>query len=191
MFESPTSLWVADASGYAISNPSVRFNVVHYALWAGTWLQERVVWLEQSPIRSITGRTEGPTFALYAVSATTLYRYSSVDSTTLVLATAPVTSYFRGVAPAPYLASLHSAAPLPSWTPTPSITPSISPSASYTASVSTTPSGSLSSGATPSKTPSATSTASTTGTPSTTATQTKTSSPTATPTCEKREGGRF
>ena len=190
VWQSPTSLWVADTGEYANPDLPSRYNVVNFQLQGPTWVPApQMVFFESSPIRSIAGRNEGGFWSIYAVSPTTLYRYSTFDGSVTAMASAGPGALFRGVAPAPVSAAMHPANPLPTWSPTNTPSASVTPSASATASATNTASPSLSSGASPSTsatssitaTPTLTSTATPTPTASaTTASATLTSTPTST-----------
>ena len=68
---------------------SQRYNVLHFELIGGSWLQTGTVYFEPTPIRSVSGRLEGGFFSVYAVSATKLYRYTTLDNSIATLAVAP------------------------------------------------------------------------------------------------------
>ena len=78
--------------------------MLHFELIGGSWLQTGTVYFEPTPIRSVSGRLEGGFFSVYAVSATKLYRYTTLDNSIATLATAPA-GMLR--------ASVHSPNPVP------------------------------------------------------------------------------
>ena len=132
VFQSATSIWVADTGFWGNPNPAQAFNVINFQLLAGVWTQVSTIFFEASPIRSIAGRLEGGVWTVYAVSPTTLYKYSTLYTTVTVLATAGPGSLFRGVAPAPVapLTQYISASRLPSFSQTRTQTPTATPSQS-------------------------------------------------------------
>ena len=134
VFESSSSLYVADASNIA------SYNVVQYTLTSGTWALTSTISLNTTaPIYSIAGRTVGGSFVLYATTSKVLYAYTTASATTVVVATASV-GVFRGVAtvpinPAWIAASITgTASQTPSQTATTTSTRSSTPSVSSTSS---------------------------------------------------------
>ena len=194
VFESSTSLYVADDSSIATAN------VRHAVKTGSTWAVAGSISLNTtSPIYSITGRTEGGAFVLYACSPSVLYRYDTVASAASIVATASPSTLFRGVALPPRNATFLVASVPPSFTgtasPTASQTASSTNTATQTASQTPTPtqtsspsstttsSASLSVGATPSNSGSATASATATSSSSRTQSNTRTGSitPSSTP----------
>ena len=169
VFQSSTALWVADTSGYTTSS----FNVLGYTLSGGTWALSTPVFFEAAPIYSITGRSAGVYYNLYAVSTTKLWSYSTLTGATTLMATASAGTLYRGVTLPPYAAAIRPASPFHTETATPTATATSSSSASGSSSTS----ASISTGATPTTTATASHTASQTRTPSFTPTATVTPTP--------------
>ena len=160
-----TSLWVADTGNTAV------YNVLHYNLVSSSWVADVPVFLQNAPIRVITGRLEGGSWVLYATSANTLWRWSTATATKSIVATSQAGTAFRGVALPPYNLALFAAASI---APSTSSSSTATPTSTLTPSSSATASASLSVGATPSSTPTGTPTMTPSVTPSNTATPTTT-----------------
>ena len=111
-----TSLWVADTGNTAV------YNVLHYNLVSSSWVADVPVFLQNAPIRVITGRLEGGSWVLYATSANTLWRWSTATATKSIVATSQAGTAFRGVALPPYNLALFAAASIAPSTIAPELT---------------------------------------------------------------------
>ena len=144
IFQSPTVLWVADSS--AVAN----MHIVQY-----TYSPTKASWVAaltgplfptSDAVYSITGRFEGASWILYAVSVSKanagsgIYKWNTTSGTATTIATTAavtsVSSQYRGVVlPPVWPSSSASPTQTPSQTRTPSQTPSNTGTASHTAPV--------------------------------------------------------
>ena len=155
VFQDANTVWITETLNLTRNNfaRSISTLVTHYCdgycWYCGStcsysytdWVRETptaAMLLEPgTPIITMTGRVESCfTFILYLVSPTTLYQYNTATDSSVVLATAPTNTVFRGVAPAPFLSTPTfgpavgscSGSKTPSSTPTSTQSPSITPS---------------------------------------------------------------